>query len=530
MWWARALSEDSNLNKTMSKIGYSTLRISDIGWGIDTYRWDSEIDNNQGVSSVNYQVEGNKLNVIPGFTEFIWTVELPGAAWAVKGMGSYGDYLFVINSTRITVVKDGAYVSNLLDTFSSSNYDILSYFLGDLYLVITDKSGAEDVRFLKLTISTSGLAAVSPTGLSDKKFTSAGFYLSRVVLGGNPKYPGNIFSSVPASVSAPTLSYDFSWTGSSSRVVGDGNQVITGFSTRQWVFYVVTKTSVWKAWDTLSWYDYVLSKETNTWAVNQSVIQPVEQDLFYFDGFAVRRLSYEANTLALKDASISDSISNEILSLPRNQEAAVSSFSYPHYKLFLRSDTSSGNDTCFVYNVIRKSWTTQTNITASCSTSSFDWEPLTFLGSPYEPKVYVEEKRIRAFDWGTINASYVGKVHTLWDDSDFKRFSQLEIFGKIAPGLTLYVDLIVDGTVVQTREISKAATLSSTTGTETSGISTSWGGGTGNEPLEDFVYRYEMWSDGRGFQLWLRSNWYGNLEVNGFNLTYKFLKNYPVHY
>ncbi len=55
-------------------------------------------------------------------------------------MGSYGDYMFVINSTRITVVKDGAYVSNLLDTFASSNYDILSYFLGDLYLVITDKS------------------------------------------------------------------------------------------------------------------------------------------------------------------------------------------------------------------------------------------------------------------------------------------------------------------------------------------------------------------------------------------------------
>lgn len=98
-------------------------------------------------------------------------------------------------------------------------------------------------------------------------------------------------------------------------------------------------------------------------------MENVDQDIFFFDGKSVRRLSYEENVLALKDASISDDIKPTIEGLPDNQTEAKVFFIYPLVKVFVRSDLSADNDIALVYNVINKSWSIQETIILKHATS-----------------------------------------------------------------------------------------------------------------------------------------------------------------
>ena len=509
---------------------YSTLRINDLSWGLNVYSAASDIDNNQATVIKNFQVEGNKLNIIPGFSTYLDSNDIPWASWKIRWIASYGKYLFVITQYRLSVFENWVWKSALTWAWNADSYNITPYYIWDLYLVVTASDASEDVRFIKYVLWIS-ISEVTPSWLpADKKFSCSTFYTNRISLWGNPKFPGNIYTSAPATVSNPEYAYNFWATWSSSQVIGDGSSIVTGFATRQNVLYCFTKNAVWKASEIDAWFSYVFSKETSTWAVNQAVIQNVTQDTFYFDGYSVRRLSYEANTLALKDSSISESVFPWLSSLPKVQEKAVSSFNYPYYKLFLRTENSVGNDICYVYNVIKKSWSIQTGIVASCSTSTLESQPKTYFGSPYETKVYVEEKTVRAYDGSPISCKFVSKEYNLWDNSDFKRFVQLETFWKITPWLTLYVDLIVEGKVVQTRTITRPISIAWTSWSVTAWVAMSWAGWANSQPMEDFVYRFEMFNDGRNFKVGYRSEGYGNLEINGFNLMYKFLKNYPLHY
>ena len=136
---------------------------------------------------------------------------------------------------------------------------------------------------------------------------------------------------------------------------------------------------------------YPIQQVTKTGAVNQGCIENVEQDLFFFDGKAVRRLSYEEGTFALNDTAISNKIAPTLENIPDDQSKAMSYFVYPYYKLFYRSEGSGTNDTCLRYNVINKSWSTQVGIVTEVGVSGYlEKESMNtaFFGSPFDGTVY----------------------------------------------------------------------------------------------------------------------------------------------
>ena len=108
------------------------------------------------------------------------------------------------------------------------------------------------------------------------------------------------------------------------------------------------------------------------------------QDIFYFDGNNIRRLSYETNTLTLKDTPISEKITPLIRLLPKEQTQATACFTYPFYKLFLRTELSTDNNIALVYNVINKAWSVQTNVFVAHATSGYNSYSLAYLGSAFD--------------------------------------------------------------------------------------------------------------------------------------------------
>ena len=293
---------------------------------------------------------------------------MAGTSSGVKGIASYGDYLFTVCANRFHVFKNGVLLGAYTSAaFTKDQYNVTTYFIGDLYAIVTDPSGAEDLVWLKISLSPISITDItgSVLGLTNKKTVASGFYKGRVLIAGNASNPGNLYYSKSTTANTPSDSYDFSGTGSGAKVVGDGSQRITGFVTRQDVGYVICDRSVWKITDDDATTGPSIVKETSTGCIRQSAVCEVLQDVFYFDGTSVRRLSYEENNTALKDVAISDEVRNTILQLPRSQEKAVSYFAYPYYKLHLRTYDSSVNNIAFVYQVETKSWAIQSGISAN---------------------------------------------------------------------------------------------------------------------------------------------------------------------
>lgn len=71
--------------------------------------------------------------------------------------------------------------------------------------------------------------------------------------------------------------------------------------------------------DTGSAVAYVFRQETATGALNNKCVVPVEQDIIYFDGINIRRVSYEVNINSLNDDSISKEVNPIIEALPDSQ-------------------------------------------------------------------------------------------------------------------------------------------------------------------------------------------------------------------
>jgi len=244
--------------------------------------------------------------------------------------------------------------------------------------------------------------------------------------------------------------------------------------------------------DTKTTFNFVFKKITSTWAINQACITWVKQDIFYFDWISksVRRISYEQNLTTLRDTSISDEIWPLIENLPDNQSIATAEYKYPNYKIYLRSDdTLTWNDLCFVYNVDNKSWTTEKLL--NNITSSYEW-----ISSWINWIIYSYDNNSYRDEWRAVSKSF-----DFWDAVDFKRIWEVEISGRIAEWLTLYVDVYVWDELVRTEKIIKTWI---------------W--------LIQFKKRLNLYNDWQKINYSFRYKWTWRVEIDSVNIQYKKLK------
>jgi hypothetical protein len=389
---------------------------------------------------------------------------------------------------------------------------------GDYLVFAQEDGGTLKVYHNGCPVGTSGLTATNV-----RCATFWGIFL--LVGAGNAVYNSKDFTNAK-----PWRIVDFNAAPSNSRRVGNTADVVGIVTNNEKVYVGKRSDSVWTFTDSsfntsTNLYDLPLKQLTSTGPVNQSCMTEVNQDVLYFDGLNVRRISYEANTLALKDASISVLVEPLIRKLPRDQSNACASFKYPYYNLYLRSNTAGATecDTCFKYQVEKTSWTTEDGKTVRCvdATSSDSVAGSTFDGTVWNMDVG------DALGTEGRDGEFRSKHYDLGDNVGNKRFYQFQLDGSIGPNDEAYLDVYVDkgNTPKYTWAFGSngVVKLTGTLGTLTLGTGTLGSGGTSDE-LIGFSHRFSMFADGPAFSFGLRYSGYTRLVVESARLTYKNLK------
>lgn len=310
-------------------------------------------------------------------------------------------------------------------------------------------------------------------------------------------------------------------------------------SVSAWNKWNITWFKVWENWlyvfkDNEIWstntendnsptsFNFIFSKITSTWALNQSVITDVQQDTFYLDwkNRSVRRLSYEANVSSLRDSRVNDEIRELFLSLPEEQPLATSSFAYPNYKLSLTDNswwtitypnwkTYYLNTINFVYNVDKKSWTIEYNGKNYLRSNS--WYFCDSLWFIYKDDVWNIKE-----DW-----THISKEYTFWDDVSFKRYWLLEITWDIKSEWVwktkeLEIEVLVDDESVEIGD-------SDISPNKRKIIST-------DGELVRFKETIDLFDDWQTFKFKLSHNWDWYVKVSDVNILYRPTKIKPEYF
>jgi len=263
-------------------------------------------------------------------------------------------------------------------------------------------------------------------------------------------------------------------------------------------------------------FNFIFNKITSNWVLWQNVITDVEQEIFYYDWInkAVRRLWYEQNLTTLRDTAISREIGNLLTQLPNTQTSATSTFKYPNYKLFLRSELvwEYINDMCFTYNVENKSWTTETN--KDCYISEKWW-----LWSAYWCKIMEDDITDWILEVGVISTA-TSKEYVFGDWVDYKKYWEIEIVGKIDNWIKLTLSVVVDWDEVDEIEIEWWWTFTPTLWTRVLGNNSLWWDMQYNT-LTDFKERLDLYYNWQWIVFKLKKEWFGRVEISGVNIRWK---------
>lgn len=523
---------------------YNTLRWTDFGWWLNVRDSDDSIDDKQWTVGVNVVSEGNKLCTLSWYTDF-----LTPESWATKGQAIavysnlvltiHNKNLFVYNTTtKLTYTKSNAVWS------ATDVYQILTqksfWTKVTIVLINTNNATTENVMAYEFdwttftTVNEAAGAAPKWVWIADRNFKCGAFHQGKLLLWGHPSFPSSLYSSRTGSVTFPNYNYDFSAYDSSAQNVGDGEAIVSIIINHNELFIFKTNSVHRNFWNTDTWtsYAYQFKQESATWALNQFCAIPVEQDVIYFDGLNIRRLSYEQNIQALNDDSVSKDISPIFASLPSDQSKnATMYYAFPYVKLCLRDKFSLDNAVNILYNVVDKSYSIQNGMQVIQGASWFVNNKRTaYFVTSIGSTVYIDNSWY-AYDDGNINFSHKSKRYVLGDGVDYKRISQVEAYGQVTPWLRTTIDIYVDGTVIDSREIYYEEDILPTTWSTEMGNSLL---GANNESqinaFRTFVVRYEYFNDWRDFSFWIRWNWQWKFELHGLNLMYKNIKAYDLHY
>ena len=519
----------------MAKIWNSTKRMRDLGGWINRLNSDTNIDDNQCIVSNNWGVEWNKVVSLKWYAA---VHKFGSDNTRVQWLSSYWDYLVWIQKSKIYVYNIVTWAEDSLTISWISDSDDFNITIGkfiDIYIIVTSRDWLYAPLSYKYVESTTTLTNDSSNFtwfVSWFKPTSSIFYRGQLLFGWTPTAPSVLYYSKSYVSTDVTPSwYTFNAYPAWAQTIGDGSPIVW-FLSWQDKIYIWKRNSIWKidgyTDDGIS-FAFQITKQTSTWPINQESFVNVMQDIFFYDGHSVRRLSYEANTLALKDSAISDNISPYLWSFPLNQVSATSWFTYPYYKLAIRQELSSDNDFVFTYNVINKSWWTQTGLVTRHSVSWYAEKWVAYFGSSYDWTIY-KDNFTYTYDWQLIPRNYSWKVLDFWDSIDYKRLTEIEVSWLIAPWHLVYIDIIKEWTVIDTREIYFPSSYWATTWSSVIGATLSGSAWENTPSLLPYVYRFECYDDWRTFQIWIRDNWVWYFEIQYLNAMYKFLKSFDIHY
>lgn len=387
------------------------------------------------------------------------------------------------------------------------------------YMVFTSEDGGG----LRVRRNGHSITATGFTGTNAKCATFWDIFL--LVGAGNVVYNSRGFSNAK-----PWQAVNFSGAPSNSRRVGNQADVVGIVANNEKVYMGKYRDSIWTFTDssyntTTGLYDLPMKQLTSTGPVNQSCMTEVQQDVLYFDGLNVRRISYEANTLALKDASISVLVEPLIRKLPSDQSMACASFKYPYYNLYLRNQ-NAGSYECnvvFKYQVEKTSWTTEEGKTVRCAEANNE---LSVAGSTFDGTIWDMDQGDAWGDSGRYG-EWRSKHFDFGDNVGNKRYFQLQLDGSIGPNDEAYLDVYTDkGNTPKYTWVfgsNGVVKLSGTLGTLTIGSGTLGSGGSDGEPVA-FAHRFSMYADGPAFSFALRYSDYTKLVLESAQLTYKRLK------
>lgn len=529
----------------MSKIWASVQRLWNLSWWINQLDWDTHIDNTECVVCDWFSFEWNRLVTLKGYQEFSeisWD-------WNIKWLANIGEFVFIVTNTKVRIVKTTTWEVKDYTwlTLPATQYNVTIWRVFDYFIVLTDTTWANDLilfRFVpNATFASSTLTNIttSITWLTSKKFTCAWFYNGKMLLWWNPSNSALYFSKT-ATVSTENDIYNFNDLDASSQYIWDWMSWITWFKWGNDNFYIFKRDSTYQitsyqqnthtdsTWQLiLDSVAFITKRISNAGAINQQVIQQVEQDIIYFDWENIRRVSYETNNLAIKDASISEKIYPIIQLLPKNQSEATWLFVYPYYKLYLKSSSTWSNDIAFVYNVITKSWSTQSNVSVATAASSYYNKYEGYIWNRNSWMVW-KDNQTYSQDWFDLVWTYISKSFDFWDNVDYKRITEVEFKWRISSWLRVFIDLYNWSEVVDTREIYFANWYQPTTWSTTAWVTTSWWIGNNEDDLLEYRERYEMYDDVRYYKFWIRFIWTWKFELHSHNTTYKFVKPYDIHY
>lgn len=521
---------------SLANDGYRTSRWNDFGWGMNVRYSSDAIDDKQSVMCLNTVSEWNKLITIPWYTNF---VELGSGIKKGQAITMEGEYVLTLNNRNLYI-----YNTTTWTTYTSTNvvWDATS-----TYKIITTKSFAswklsivilntyadvtEDIKAVEFDWTTFSFPTF--TSLSNKNFKCGTFYEGKLWLWGNPAFPSSLYTSRTGSVGNPTYIYNFSAYDSTSQNIWDWAAIVNITTNNSQLFVVKTNSS----WNLVGTQDagwilaYRFSQVSSTWALNTHCVLPVEQDILYFDGTSLRRMSYEMNLSALKDDNISEDIMKVIDELPDEQtKNATMWYAYPYAKLSLRDKFSTNNSITIIYNVVDKSYSIQSGLDVVQWVGGFlNSKRVAYFVSSQWAMVY-QDNVWNTYNGWNIQVSNLSKRYVLWDGVDYKRISQVELYGKISPWLNIFIDVYVNWVVVDTREIYYSEVLLPTLGSANLGNTMIWANNEEGEVLlRDYVVRYEYFNDWRDYQLWIRSNWQWKFELHWMNVMYKFIRAYDLH-
>lgn len=487
----------------MTRKSFRNQRIHDYGGGLNLRESPNQIEDKQSQVCENWNFEGNRLvnskrmkqlynlwgtTQVQGIKEFEWDV------YFVHDSKLYKNWVEIV----------------FTGTLPDKKVHISIWW--DLYF-FTFEDGTEPPYYINAWV----LSSVAGIGFPRYNVV----YNGKWILGGYDN--DNIYFSQTAGPTNPTDIFDFaSYSAGSQSVGGNSTWRITGFSIWENWLYVFKYDEVLYSnteKDSGSDFNFVFNPVSTTWTLNQNLITPVQQDIFYFDSKnnAVRRLSYEHNLTTLRDTAISDEITPLLERLTESQYNATGSYLYPNYKLFLRSNFAGTdyNEITLVYNVDNKSWWTETGKACFVSHNGYLW-------STFEWKIWKDDQ-LPWKKWVRIS-----KQWDFWDWIDNKRYWELEIKGRMESTLTLYVDIYVNWLLEETRTINVSEQVSSTFGTITLWTGVLWSPTTSNQ-MVDFRERFDLWLEGQYIEIWLRYEWLGNVEVSEDNIQWKLIKWYKLY-
>ena len=410
---------------------YTNFRLKDLTWWINLEASPNEIEDKQAIVCKNYNFEWNKLINSKSIYLKRENTDVGWVNW------------ILIDGSTVYHTKGGSLYKDWVEQFSwlPDKKTHISIWLDYIFFTFED--------WTELALYWDWATLTSFTWLGFPKYNIV--YNWKLVFGWY--WNDNIYFSKTGWPNTPSDILDFSaYSAGNQSVWWNSRGEITGFQIGENWLYTFKKNEIWYSNsenDTWTNFNFIFNKITSNWAINQYAIQEVWQEIFYFDWITnkVRRLGYEQNLTTLRDSAVSNEIDLLLSDHDWDLSSATMSYAYPNLKLFLPSNLVADgvNDLFFVYNVDRKSWSTETNKT--CSVSSYWW-----LWGAYNWNIYQDDKGVGIVNTA-ISWEYQSKEYDMWDWVDFKKFSELEIIGKMNENMNLTVWIYVDWDLIEERAI-----------------------------------------------------------------------------